>query len=216
MNSNQVAIIKRALTEIKLLEIKKFEDLPNIDAKYSDKYNKNISALIQKQKHMSIKNRIAIVIIAAVLIVTFAVPAFAYEKQIREFFIDIGENFTRLFSEDKKSGTVERIYYATWLPDGYEQVELNNYEIAVTTVWASDNNKIILEQLATGSTSIRLDTENTYYQVTQIGSKTIHYAIKNDTYSITWIEEHYTFTLSCHNSIHWEDVKRIITSLYPL
>lgn len=222
MTEFDLAIIKKALIDTEKLEIKSLESFPSVKANHSKEYICKINNLIEKERkrensvfHWTAKRKLAFFIVA-ILLISLTITACAFTKPIKDFFIEVYPQFTR-FSADKDTPSPPpqqfKRYEPTWIPSEYYCINRDNTNGSSIIVWSNGAHKIFLQQSFSAGNTISIDTEGTAYKKELIDNLTVYYVHKNNTYSIVWTFEEYNFSLSCHDSISWENVIKTIKSL---
>lgn len=219
MNKNELIIIKRAFEDIDNYEIKRLEAFSSLEMPNSKDFDNkilSISTSSKTGKGYSTKKLIT-ALVAATLLISAAISAYAFKEQIqsffKDFFIEESETHNQYSYETKEPQEItEGIYMPDWLPEGYSESAHNETEYLSTTTWVKENNRIILRQKSLSDTGGSFDTENAEYEEIILNSQKYYYIFKNNQHSLIWMNDYYTFTLWCAN-MSKNDVLKIATSM---
>lgn len=222
MNEKTLNIIKRALYDVEMLEVKKMESLPHVEHRPSEEYTRKITALMEEQRKKEkkvftpAKKLLAIIAAVIVIISVTVLSVSAIRKPVFEFFTEFYDKFIVLWSKDDEAPrSVEQEYCAQWIPEEYEMTQCRNYGKSIHTYYSDGTYEIVLLQGTLNSSNIVLDTEGATLVEDNIGDISIQYVYKNSTYSLLWMTEDYVFSLTCHDSIAWSDIERIVSNIVP-
>lgn len=219
MTNAQLEIIKRALFDAEMIEIKKLETFPEVKVAHSPAYVQKISELREKTKRtessiisFSPRRKIAI-LVAVVLILALTITACAFGEQIKEFLFEIYETFTRAEVEGDPNTTEFEQYTPSYIPNDYTIVDNEIVGGSSRIIWYNGDHYIYLDQDQQSSNKLILDTENSPYTQTIMGEHQIYYINENNTYIFIWIENGYQFSLYCHSSLTWDNIESLICSI---
>ena len=218
MDKKQLNLIKSALLTVEKLEIQAFEALPEVRMVHSEEYNRNIATLMQKTTPVSkwSAKKIATVLIAATLIFALSITAFAFRESIKEFFVEIYEDFAKITVDEEPLPTkIENVYTVHGIPDGYVCIIDTADDVMAQQVWMNDTESIVFQQVVAKDSEISADIGDAEYTETQIGGISIFLVQKYDVYTIYWIENGYSFCLMCPDSIEWTKVEEMVLSIAP-
>ena len=219
MNGNQLTKIKKALLYTELIEIKSLEALPDVDIVHSKEYNVRVEEIISgdlKARHKIVRTprQIAALIIVAMLLASLAVTAVAFRKELKGFFVEIFESFTKLTSAPTEDApkVIEKRYTIPTIPDGFVLIDEGDNEIIAQTLWLRDNDMLCLEQSVIGAT-IGMDTENGEYEKIEVNGFEGHKTYKDGIYTLTWIDAEYAFCIVCSDTVPFEDILEMAENL---
>ena len=222
MTDTQLKIIKRALFDSEMIEIKKLEKFPQVKAEHSPEYVRMISELREKAKRressvISFSPRRKIILLIAVLVIlAIAVTACAFGKEIKDFFFEVYETFTKAEVKGEPNDDEFKQYMPSCIPDGYALIDNEVTDSSSRIIWSNGTHHIYLDQDKQSSNKIILDTEESVYSIKIIGNREIHYIEKNNTCTLLWIDNGYQFLLICHNSVTWESIENLISGISDL
>ena len=219
--------IKAALLIFGMAEIKRFESLPNIPEPRSEKYLAAREELLsmhlgEAQRIWTPKRAVAAILVAIFLL---AVTACAAIEPIREFFIEVFDEYIRVevdnpdASENKEEvfpKTIEVAYSITNIPDGFVLVDDIRSIISIMTMWLKDDGSVLIyEQDIISENEVNLDGDNAEYGEIVIEGRTVFKHYSDGMYVLMWKEHGYLFSISCSDTIPWETIVDMVTGLAP-
>lgn len=215
MTKNETALIKKALFAVAMQEVKLMDSFPEVDLPHSEEYLSSIVTIpcqvrIIKDKKQSLKKKLLIGLVAALLAV---LTACALSKPIIGFVERVHNGFTELISGENDVKKIESFYMPTYLPEGYKIASESYHESSFNVVWENEENKIIFYQRILSNSSIIIDTEDATYDSLYIDEQKVYYALKNHQYSFFWENDVYSFQLQCSDTIPREEIEKIILSI---
>lgn len=219
MTTAQLEIIKLALFDAEMFEIRRLEALPQINAIHSPAYAQKISKLRERTKRiessiiqLSPRRKISI-LVAAIIILSLTITACAFGKQIKAFFFEISETFTRAEAEGEPTATQFEQHLPSYIPDNYIVIDNKIDKSSSRVVLFNDSHYIYLDQNLTSFNQLIFDTEDSHYTKTIMGDREIYYINKHNTYTFIWIDNGYQFSLMCHSSLSWDNIENLICSI---
>lgn len=150
---------------------------------------------------------------------------FTVSAQVRtavvDFFVEVYETFASLFIEDNNANenpkTLETKYNTTYFKkSGYTKINQMNSTFKSVEIWSKNDISVDFSQYVIENSDITLDTEDASYEIKHIDNQKIYYKVKNNSYTIKWLAYGYSFNLRCDESLGWEEIEKIITSLEPV
>ena len=215
MTKNETALIKKALFAVAMQEVKLMDSFPEVDLPHSEEYLSSIVTIpcqvrIIKDKKHSLKKKLLIGLVAALLAV---LTACALSKPIVDFVERVHNGFTELISGENDVKKIESFYMPTYLPEGYKIASESYHESSFSVVWENEENKIIFYQRILSNSSIIIDTEDATYDSLYIDEQKVYYALKNHQYSFFWENDVYSFQLQCSDTIPREEIEKIISNI---
>ena len=221
--------IKAALLIFGMAEIKRFESLPNIPEPRSEKYLAAREKLLsmhfgEAQRIWTPKRAVAAILVAIFLL---AVTACAAIEPIREFFIEVFDEYIRVEVDDPVAPnnrneedvippkTIEIAYTISNLPEEFILIEDSRNIAVITKCWMDNTSTIVLyEQNILYNNDITLDNSSQYSEIT-IDGRTVFKYYSDGMYVLMWKEHGYLFSISCSDTIPWETVVDMVTGLAP-
>lgn len=216
MTKNEIELIKKALFNVEMNEVKCMDSFPQIDLPHSPQYIEKMNNLTRASttlngRQVFSKKKILICIIAAILIF---VTACTFREPILDFFEEIYESFTKLSTNEDADKKIDDVYMPSYVPAEYEIVSQNSNQLGLNVIWSDGENKIVYNQSPLNNENALLDTENNNYISLYIGEQPVYYILKNNTYFFIWENNHYSFKLKCSGAIQMEEIEKIISSIY--
>ena len=184
----------------------------------SEKYDKDLSKAegdisCSKKHYSKLSNILGVSVgsarrfskrlLAAILVAVFLLTGctvYAYRTEIKEFFVEIYEKYIRV-TYDTDANTVmgksiEKVYKATYIPEGYELVEESNTSLHVYYKWTDLNgNSITLQQKDLDITSFLLDAESGDMKIVNCSNFKVYCRFIDNSYHYIWHDEYYALTL---------------------
>ena len=215
MTKNETALIKKALFAVAMQEVKLMDSFPEVDLPHSEEYLSSIVTIscqvrIIKDKKHSLKKKLLIGLVAALLVI---LTACAFSKPIINFVEKTYTKFTEFFAADSENSKIEAIYMPEYIPEGYKIATISKGETTYDVTWSNGEHKIIYFQRPLNNESIVVDTENAEHGTYYIGEQSVYYTYKNNVYLYVWENDVYSFQLRCSDTIPREEVEKIILSI---
>ncbi len=204
-------LIKSALLEVEMRELRLMESAPDVSIDASDEYTCKINDIINQRGNVSLKTikfRKAI-IVAAIIASVLMLLGFAFKN----FIINAFEKYTAFDPEEELKEAIEERYEPSYLPEGFEETEYLEFNTAISTIWTNKGETVILEQGIGHDSRVSLDTQFESYKTILVGEYTVYYVYRNNTYSSVWIQDGYVFCLTCTGDFSLEEMTQIIASI---
>lgn len=226
MSTISKKMLKRCLFESTLDEIRKIEEIDYSFVKASDQLKNRIKNDFETAKQNEKKyypRKIALILVAT-LTICFLIM-FTVSAQIRtvviDFFIEVYETFASFFIENEDINenpkTIETRYHPSYFHENdYTQINEINSPLRFLSIYSKNGITLEFTQYVIETNSVYLDTEDTSYEIKYIGEQKVYYKIKNNTHTVKWLAHGYSFNLNCNDSLNWEEIAKIITSLEPV
>ena len=160
--------------------------------------------------------RLLAAILAAALLLT-GCTVYAYRTEIKEFFVEIYEKHIRVTYDTDKNNlmgkNIEKVYRATYIPEGYELVKNKNTHLYVYYEWQNSNGDIIaLQQKAFDVTSFLVDAEQGVTQIIDFEKYKRYCRILDDAYHYIW-DDNYAFRLKSTVQLTNDELLNIINGI---
>ena len=214
MNKSELELIKRAIADVDRLEIERLDSLPTVTVSDEENFRGSVLAI---PENVTPKSRISgkkliIVLIAAAVLISSIITAYAFREPIKAFFMKNRDTHSLYeYPTEKPSPITSGIFQPTWLPEGYSQSDYSESKTFVQTTWVNGTSVIVLKQkMLSGGGSV--DTENSDYEVVAVNGQNYYCISKNGIHDIIWRNDLYAFTLWCYGTER-EDALKIATSL---
>ena len=225
MINDSTGIVENALLEASLRRIRLIEAMDYPDIGTDESYDNKIYDLIygRTKEKKRLPKRITLILVATLTIcflIMFTVSA-QVRSAVVDFFVEVYETFASFFIEDndinENPTTIEIKYETSYFKENsYEKTNQIESKFKIVENWSKNNSTIYFSQYIIETNGIFLDTEDTSYQIKYIGEQKIYYTVKNNIYFIKWLAYGYSFNLRCDESLGWEEIEKIITSLEPV
>lgn len=225
MINDSTGIVENALLEASLKRIRLIEAMDYPDIGTDESYDNKIYDLIygRTKEKKRLPKRITLILVATLTIcflIMFTVSA-QVRSAVVDFFVEVYETFASFFIEYdyaiENPKTIETKYQPTYFKkSGYQKSKQTNTNLKIIECWTKNDTVIDFSQYIISNSDITLDVEDTYYEIRYIGEQKIYYTIKNNIYFAKWLEYGYSFNIRCDESLGWEEIEKIITSLEPV
>ena len=220
MNKTDVLLIKKALLISALREAEAFERLPDAEFVPSEEHKKRMQVIINGESKAGTgvginRKRLAVAMIAAAIIVSL-LTACAVIKPIRNFFIEIFEEYISLaFESNENSGatTIEKYYKLTFIPEGFECVSERRSISKLRLKYESQENLLIFEQTLYSNGFLKIDHKDAKIENIVINGIEMTSFTKNGQTSLYWEDGTYVFSLSFPECLTDDEVEKIINGI---
>lgn len=214
MTEAKVSTIKKALLEIEQERLKKFDSMNKVEPTYSEKYNDAIARLLKDQSeressslHLTYRQRIAL-LIATIVIAALTVTACANGEAIKNFVVEIIDNYARLTVPQQDIRFVP--CQVTYIPEGYNlKNEIVVDDLYIEQTWKNGEKNISYIQSTTNA-SISIGQG---YEIIYIDDQEIYMTQSEHSYCLTWVNDRGIFSITCSKPIPWEEVEAIFKSI---
>ena len=220
MTNEQLLLVKQALHETAMREVRYYESLPQKEYEYSPKFEKKMQKLLRIQEKpiypfiRSPMRRFASVLAIILLFFAMSLSVSAVREPVFSFFERITEKFTEIILPKEANPRVFTKYRADWVPENYELSAESDHASTYRTEWKNGDSYICFIQYTEGA-HIHLNTENTIIYEASWNNRKISYCQKNNVYLFSWEENGYLFTLVCTTDLSLDDIQRMIESIRP-
>ena len=217
MNNSNTEIIKKALLQVELTEIHYLESFSSVSFEPSENHKNTVNKIIKSERKrensvlkLSAKKRLAL-LIASIIIFALIMTSCIFGNQIKELIIDIYESMMGLSSYDDNLPDYKE-YTFNFIPAEYNLVEYSSQEDVTIHRYSNGQHRLNITQNSSAHSKIQIDNKNSTYHTVVVNGITVHCVLKHNTYSIVWKMEGTNFTLTCHDSIEWSDIEKIIVN----
>lgn len=212
-------IIKEAVLQCQLEEIREFELCPDTPVEFSQEFEDNMAKLLagcRQEKIYVAKRKRTVALVAALLIASMMLTAFAARKYIIEFFVNIFEDRTLLSTDSVEADGINTVYKFKWIAQGFtleSEIESQN---SYAEVWKNDFLRIKYFQRCSQNNDIMVDDEHGAYLERPIDDISVYYLLRNERQIIVWNYDGYNFQLDCPSDLDWETITQMIKSIEPV
>lgn len=225
MTKVEIDILKKALFIIGREEVLAYKALPDEEVIFPKEFEKKVYAINKKRKSLfyratkTVPRKIAVILIAAVITFTMMMSVSAIRIPVLNFITNIYDTYISIyFVEDEEDfnipTSIEHMYLPTSTPEGYIQIDSQNYGNSATSIWMNNNDMIILTQdILQEETKVTINSEDINYQTLSIKGNDIYYYIEDKYYLIIWTDGSYLFTMTCPDNIPLSEIEKIIGSM---
>lgn len=206
--------------------------LDALSGKYDEELSKSEGDISCSKKHYSKLSNILGVsvggarrfskrLLAAILVAVFLLTGctvYAYRTEIKEFFVEIYEKYIRV-TYDTDANTVmgksiEKVYKANYIPEGYELVEEVNTQVDVSYKWKDKNGNIItLQQKILDGTDFYVDAEHGLTESINCNKYKVYCRFIDNSYHYIWNNEKYVFALESKIELDNDVLSKIIAGI---
>ena len=220
MNKQQIQTLKTFLFEAEIKELKKLESLAVPAGEHSTEFNTKMSELVEKMRKKEasfVRMNLKKILIAATVTITIIMlfVACTFVPQIKDFFVKVLENHTLLEFEGENQN-LDIVYKLYYTPHGYELTNESIDSLHASYMYKNKNDMITFKQTPLLQIGITMDTEENEYTTCNIDGYKVYKASRNGYYVFAWINDNYSFSLTCPTSIPWDEIERIILEIAPV
>ena len=212
-------IIKEAVLQYQLEEIREFELCPDTPVEFSQEFEDNMAKLLagcRREKVYFAKRKRIVALVAALLIASMMLTAFAARKYIVEFFVNVFEDRTLLYTDSFDLDGIKTIYKPNWIVPGYTLENEISTKNLYMLVWNNNNDLLRYSQKCSNKNSLFLDDEYGSYSEVTIDDFSVYYLERKDRQIIVWNYDGYNFQLDCPSDLDWETITQMIKSIEPV
>ena len=219
MNKNDLEIVKCALLQAKSAEMASVVPDSMIEYNFSEKFEKEMNALIGKmrQKTIGFNKRTIAILIAAVILVSLLFTLAVAGEELYNFFIEISEKGTHFFTPQNTENpqVIENSYCPSYIPQGYYTDDSFVDRHMLSYTFKNDDSQIVFSQMVDNNIGHSINTEHEEYQIISILDCEVFYVFveNQNAYDFVWHNNGYLFTLTCINFIDFEEAVKIIESV---
>ena len=223
---NQTTYGKSRLQEaIRRYEITRYDAMPEAEEPicYSDRYLKKINRLCKKSDpffsypKLGFRKAVAVALCTAMLLITAVFSVTATRTAVTEWFINVYESFTEIFSIRQNKATapdsIKTAYSPTMLPEGYTLYEEYLAQSEVKLTWQNKQEECIYFIQMPISSKSTFDNDGVECETTVISDMQCYVVRKNGKTCIYWNTKEYTFTLIVPETVDREQYSAIIDSV---
>ncbi|MBQ2987886.1 MAG: DUF4367 domain-containing protein [Clostridia bacterium] len=225
MNNPNICGQSRLQEAIRRYEASLYASMPQSEEpiRYSSRYRRRMRKLCGNLyarpalPAIGIQKYAAVALLTALLLVTSIFSISATRTAVSEWFINIYESFTEIFSPQRGRHTapdsIEKVYFPSGIPDGYflEDNYLAQNESKFT--WENENGDRIFFIQTPLHSKTTVDNEETEQETTWIGEVKCLFTRKNGKTCVYWNNREYAFSLIASKELTREEYTEIITSV---
>lgn len=218
MNRKDMALIKQALAISARKETEAFESLPEVEFTPSESYKSKMEEILHGKAKPSTyedikRKRLAVATIAVAIIVSLLTACTAI-KPIRNFFVEIFEEYVNLkFKADPENNKIQSYYKLEYVPNGYLKVFDNKALLNKIEQYEKDCMQLHFEQSLLVNGNFKIDYKDAQIENIVINEIEITGFTKNGQRSLYWEDGTYFFTLTFPQSLPDEEIEKIIAGI---
>ena len=216
MTGTQIEIIKKALYDVDTMEIIKLSVLPAVPFVASTKHNDKIQKLIDSERRrensvlkLPFRNKV-VIIIALFLILSLTLTACIFRKEIKEFIIKIYTSSIGFDSNTDKYDDNYTEHIFTYIPVEYKLIDSFDNVKNSKKVYSCDDKLLVIEQCSSKGNVVQLGSDDQTYNHRLIDKYNVYYTYTKNTYVLIWNYQEKIFIISCHESLGWDEIEKII------
>ena len=210
-------ILRDALEEIASEVTEMYSDFSEISKDSSNEKEALIDRYIKASRSIALKHRIAIIVIAAIIIAFSSCAIYLFKEEIGGFFVTHFNDHANLEYGTNEYTSIDTYYELTYIPDGFTKTESDITDLHSNITYTDETSEIFFSQSLLGTGFINIDTENTEeYGEIDIGDVTAIYTKKRGIWKVIWRNHSCSFGLTCYDSMSFEEVKKIVLGIKPV
>lgn len=188
------------------------------NAAYSDTHAQKMSHIlgfdVQSLHKRNRRKMIAAAILLAAALVVGSLTAYAYRDLIREFFVQVFEEYIIIqFPGEQPSQPITEIYEFGYIPEKFVMTKEEVYLVGVKYEFVDpDNNTFVFEQMSIG-TEIRLDGDDGYTTMITHNDLEIYCRHYEHSSHYVWNDGKYVMMIGDNTQLPLEEILRMIDSI---
>ena len=225
MNNLSIYGKSRLQEAIRRYETEYYRSLPEIEEpiRYSDRYLKKMEKLCRRSRkaltfpNLGFKKSVAVALLTAMILLTSIFSVTATRSAVTEWFINVYESFTEIFSVRKdaptKPDSIETVYAPTVLPEGYTLTDeyLVKSESKFTWENAAGDRIFFIQTPLNSKTTF--DNDGTVSETIFIANVRCYLVRKKGKVCIYWNTKEYSFTLIVPETVTYDQYAAMIGSI---
>ena len=209
-------LIKRSLTVMLFADDEEIsKQIAKIDEPTTDirqRMDEKFREILRKEKTVSFKKAITAAIIAAVILVSFSLTAFAFGEEIKGFIIEFFDGFARLTpSDDERDFVDARNISIGYIPDGFSQIRSTGGDSSGLREWSGESGLITITYIQFDGTFFT-DTDDTNFTEMEYDGLTLYRTERYGQTTVRWTDGKLVYSLAC-TGVEWEEMVKIIEGI---
>ena len=225
MDNRQICGKSRLQEAIRRYEITCYDSLPEAEEPicYSARYLKKMNRLCRKSDtlfrypKLGFRKSVAVALCTAILLITSLFSVTATRTALTEWFVNIYESFTEIFSIRQNRvivpDSIETAYAPTEIPEGYTLCEEYFVHSEVKLTWKNAQEEYIYFIQTPLYSKSTFDNEDAETETAVISDMKCYVVRKNGTTCMYWNTKEYSFTLIVPEMVSPEQYAAIIASV---
>ncbi len=210
---------------IRRFECEYYDSLPQSEAEivYSARYRKKMERLCKRSElsfifpQLSVKKCTAVALLTCLILMTGIFSVSATRNAVTEWFINVYESFTEIFSAradiGKKPDTIETAYTPEGIPSDYFRTETYRAQSEWKLTWTNEAGECIYFIQTPLSSKITVDNDETESETLCIAGNPCLITRKNEKVCVYWNGRDYAFSLIVPETIGFEQYSAMIASV---
>ena len=171
----------------------------------------------RSKQRISMRKKIVIIMIAAVLALTGCVTGYIYRHEIGNFIEEVYENYIKIYFDDETPTApteIEDVYTLTYVPKGYvlNKVEMKTILLYYQYVDESGN-LLTFEQYVLKDLNQIVDSEDGNTSIIEYGEFIIYYKNIDNRCYYKFHNKSYAFSISAQRNLPEIEIKKMIEGL---
>ena len=225
MTKTNLSVLKEVLLSFGAKEVEEYKALKDVERENTEALDSFIEKEEKKQKTLIYKatktlpRRIAVAFAAVLITFCMLMSVSAIRTPVVNFFVKTYEEFTHFIgvpSGETVPETIETVYIPKYMEEnGYIEIDKINGVLNSTIFWIYNDLMIDFSQYVIG-TNTALDTEGAVYGTKYLNDIPLFFVLKNNMYTVSWTQHGYVYELGCPESLGWQEIEKIISSIEPV
>ena len=217
--------LQEAFREAARREFAMVPDERELDYTFSPGFQRKMQRIIRAQVHgywnmvNTLGKRIAIAAAIIMMLLTTAMAIKPIRERVINFFVEIYEEHLEITFGKREKGDLLASsqpmarYTLSWVPDGYYEAEVYEFDALLNTIWKIDGGQDISLYQGEGIQRITFDYSNNNLVEFMHGDFVISRLVLDKINTFIWEQHGYIFQLSISDDIPIDAVLRMIDSL---
>lgn len=220
MTINQAKILKSALYDAQLMELRYIESLPAeniVNSERVDNFVRELADGFKEKRKTGLGKRFILILAAAIIstLLVISISAIAFKDNL----IEIHDEYILIPFRDKDNPSAQIVpavaYSPEYIPNEYSIIQSSRTTFSVLQKWSNGESSITLTQSKIINGDLYINNTNEFMML-ECNDMTIYYYERYYTYSFFWMDDDYLFILQCNSTTPINEVEKIISSIAPI
>lgn len=220
MTINQAKILKSALYDAQLMELRYIESLPAeniVNSERVDNFVRELADGFKEKRKTGLSKRFILILVAAIIstLLVISISAIAFKDNL----IEIHDEYILIPFRNKDNPSAQIVpavaYSPEYIPNEYSIIQSSRTTFSVLQKWSNGESSITLTQSKIINGDLYIDNTNEFMML-ECNDMTIYYKERYYTYSFFWMDDDYLFILQCNSTTPINEVEKIISSIAPI
>ena len=144
------------------------------------------------------------------MILSLTLTACIFRKEIKEFIIKIYTSSIGFDSNTDKYDDNYTEHIFTYIPVEYKLIDSFDNVKNSKKVYSCDDKLLVIEQCSSKGDMVQLGSDDQTYNHRLIDKYNVYYTYTKNTYVLIWNYQEKIFIISCHESLGWDEIEKII------